>query len=88
MTASVPSVRLHALDAARAFALLAGVVLHATMSFFLPIPGADVSQSGALAAVFYAIHPWRMTLFFLIAGFFARLALQRRGLRAFVKDRL
>jgi len=79
--------RLHALDAARAFALLAGIVLHATMSFFLPIPAADVSRSSALAVVFYAIHPWRMTLFFLIAGFFGHLAYHRRGARAFAKDR-
>ncbi|GMU65014.1 MAG: hypothetical protein AMXMBFR36_12880 [Acidobacteriota bacterium] len=82
-----PTERFHALDAARAFALIAGIVLHATMSFFLPIPAADVSQSTALAVVFYAIHPWRMTLFFLIAGFFAHFAFHRRGARAFVKDR-
>lgn len=82
-----PSDRFHALDAARAFALIAGIVLHATMSFFLPIPAADVSQSTVLAVVFYAIHPWRMTLFFLIAGFFAHFALHRRGARAFAKDR-
>lgn len=81
------SERFHALDAARAFALLAGVVLHATMSFFLPIPAADVSPSTVLAVVFYAIHPWRMTLFFLIAGFFAHLAFHRRGARAFARDR-
>jgi ABC-type multidrug transport system ATPase subunit/surface polysaccharide O-acyltransferase-like enzyme len=81
------SERLHALDAARAFALLAGIVLHATMSFFLPIPAADLSRSTALAVVFHAIHPWRMTLFFLIAGFFAHLAFHRRGARAFAKDR-
>jgi ABC-type multidrug transport system ATPase subunit/peptidoglycan/LPS O-acetylase OafA/YrhL len=79
--------RFHALDAARAFALVAGVVLHATMSFFLPVPAADASRSTALAVVFYAIHPWRMTLFFLIAGFFAHLAFHRRGARAFVADR-
>lgn len=79
--------RLHAFDAARAFALLAGVVLHATMSFFLPIPTSDVSQSPLLAVLFYAIHPWRMALFFLIAGFLARTAFHRRGLRSFVADR-
>lgn len=41
--------RFHALDAARGFALLLGIVLHATMSFFLPIPAADGSQSTTLA---------------------------------------
>src|SRR5262245_51501305 len=79
--------RFHALDAARAFALLLGIVLHATMSFFLVLPARDVSQSTALAILFYVIHTFRMTLFFLIAGFFAHLAFHRRGLRAFAKDR-
>ncbi|HEU4616735.1 MAG TPA: acyltransferase family protein, partial [Gammaproteobacteria bacterium] len=79
--------RLHALDAVRAFALLAGVVLHATMSFFLPIPAKDVSQSATLALVFSAIHPWRMTTFYLIAGLFARLVMEKRGARGFAADR-
>ncbi|MCC7001056.1 MAG: acyltransferase family protein [Gemmatimonadaceae bacterium] len=79
--------RFHGLDAARAFALLLGVVLHATMSFFLPIPAQDVSPSVALGVTFYVIHMFRMTLFFVIAGFFAHLAFHRRGARAFVKDR-
>jgi ABC-type multidrug transport system ATPase subunit/peptidoglycan/LPS O-acetylase OafA/YrhL len=79
--------RLHALDAARAFALLLGVVLHATMSFFLPIPAQDVSPSVTLGVTFYVIHMFRMTLFFVIAGFFAHLAYHRRGARAFIKDR-
>lgn len=86
MTASIPD-RLHALDAARAFALLLGVELHATMSFFLPIPAQDNSPSTTLAVTFYVIHSFRMSLFFLIAGFFAHMAFHRIGARAFVKDR-
>lgn len=81
------SPRLHALDAARALALLLGIVLHATMSFFLPFPAVDSSQSTALAGTFYVIHMFRMSLFFVIAGYFARLALDRSGPRAFIKDR-
>ncbi len=79
--------RFHALDAARAFALLLGVALHAAMSFFLPIPAQDASHSNALAVTFYAIHVFRMSLFFALAGFFARLLLHRRGARGFVADR-
>jgi ABC-type multidrug transport system ATPase subunit/fucose 4-O-acetylase-like acetyltransferase len=79
--------RLHALDAARAGALLLGIVLHATMSFFFVIPAQDVSQSTALAVTFYVIHSFRMSLFFLIAGFFAHLLFHRRGTRGFLKDR-
>ncbi|HEY6457380.1 MAG TPA: ATP-binding cassette domain-containing protein [Steroidobacteraceae bacterium] len=79
--------RLHALDAVRAFALLAGIVLHATMSFFLPIPAHDVSQSATLNVVFFLIHAWRMTTFFIVAGLFARVVIARRGTRGFIADR-
>jgi ABC-type multidrug transport system ATPase subunit/peptidoglycan/LPS O-acetylase OafA/YrhL len=79
--------RLHALDAVRAFALLSGIVLHATMSFFLPIPAHDVSQSATLNVVFFLIHTWRMTTFFIVAGLFARLVIARRGARGFIADR-
>jgi ABC-type multidrug transport system ATPase subunit/peptidoglycan/LPS O-acetylase OafA/YrhL len=79
--------RLHALDAVRALALLSGIVLHATMSFFLPIPAHDVSQSATLNVVFFLIHTWRMTTFFMVAGLFARLVIARRGTRGFIADR-
>ena len=79
--------RLHALDAVRAFALLLGIVLHATMSFFLPVPALDSSQSVTLGVVFYVIHIFRMSAFYLIAGFFARMVLERKGFEAFAKDR-
>ena len=82
--------RLHALDAVRAGALLLGVLLHATMSF---LPGQQVwmvrdEQSTALGVLFFVPHIFRMALFFLIAGFFARLSFHRRGLGSFVRDRL
>lgn len=87
MNRSTTPDRLHALDAARAGALLLGIVLHATMSFFFVIPAQDVSQSTALGVAFYVIHTFRMTLFFLLAGFFGHLLFHRRGTRGFVKDR-
>ena len=69
--------RLHALDAVRGFALLLGIVLHATLSF-LPSPTRiwiiqDSHPSITLGVLFFAIHVFRMTTFFLIAGFFAHL---------------
>ena len=84
--------RLHALDAVRAFALLAGVVLHATLSFLPDFgatgwPIADRSPSVPLAVTFYVIHIFRMTLFFTVAGFFARLLFHRVGARAFIRNR-
>jgi len=84
--------RLHALDAVRAFALLAGVVLHAAMSF---LPGfaatgwpiVDTSPSVPLGVTFFVIHMFRMTTFFLIAGYFGRMLFHRLGVRAFVRNR-
>lgn len=85
-----PAERLHGLDALRGGALLLGVALHATMSF---MPGpvwivTDSQPSQTLTVGFYAVHLFRMTTFFLIAGFFARLALHRRGTGGFIADRL
>ncbi len=84
--------RLHALDAVRGYALLLGIVLHATMSF-LPTPTRvwiirDSHPSITLGVLFFAVHVFRMTTFFLIAGFFAHLSFHRRGAWGFVKDRL
>ena len=86
----VRSERLHALDAVRAGALLLGVIFHATMSF---LPGQQVwmvrdEQSTTLGLLFFVPHIFRMSLFFLIAGFFARMSLHRRGFGSFVRDRL
>lgn len=84
--------RLHALDAVRGFALLLGIVLHATLSF-IPAPSRvwiiqDSHPSMTLGVLFFAIHVFRMTTFFLIAGFFAHLSFHRRGTWGFIKDRL
>jgi len=85
--------RLHALDAVRGFALVAGIVFHACASF-LPRHGgqpiwlvSDSHTSLGIGLVFHVLHIFRMATFFLIAGFFARLSLQRRGVAGFVKDR-
>ena len=84
-----PADRLHALDAVRAYALLLGVVLHGAAAFLegFPIPlWLDTPTDGA-PVIYYVIHMFRMSAFFLIAGFFARLLVERRGVTAFVKDR-
>ena len=84
-----PTDRLHALDAVRAFALLLGIVLHGTMPFLLGLKGwaSTDTPSDTMAAVWYVIHMFRMPVFFLIAGFFGRMMLERKGTRAFIKDR-
>ena len=84
--------RLHALDAVRGFALLLGIVFHATMSFLNSSEQGwlivDKDPSTTLSVVFYVLHMFRMATFFFIAGFFAHLLFHRRGQRAFVRDRL
>lgn len=85
--------RLHALDTVRAFALLLGVAFHAAVSF-VPgmIPGiwaiVDRSQSVVLSDAAFISHIFRMSLFFFIAGFFARMLYVRGGPRGFWSNRL
>ena len=82
--------RLHGLDALRGGALLLGVVLHAAMAY-TPMPMwvvADSQTSPVASATFFAIHIFRMTAFFLIAGLFAHMMLGRRGPVGFLRDRL
>lgn len=92
MTASAfdQTERLHGLDGLRGAALLLGVVLHATLSFF---PSqiwivADDQKSVWASGLFFVIHLFRMGSFFLIAGLFAHMMLKRRGVMGFIKDRL
>jgi len=84
--------RLHALDAVRSFALLLGVAFHAMLSFIPGMPPgiwaiSDNSPSPFLADSSFVAHSFRMTLFFFIAGFFARLLHQRLGTRGFWANR-
>lgn len=82
--------RLHGLDALRGGALLLGIVLHAALSY-LPTPfwfTPDTQTSPLASALFFVIHLFRMTTFFLIAGLFAHMLLHRRGWRGFMIDRL
>jgi glucan biosynthesis protein C len=81
--------RLHALDAVRGYALLLGVVLHATAAFLPDFPMATwrLEPSAVASVLYYVIHIFRMSAFYLIAGFFARMVLERRGVKAFVRDR-
>lgn len=85
-----PSARLHHLDALRAGALLLGVVLHTVLGF---IPGAawlfqDTRSAWWALPVMVAIHLFRMILFMMLAGYFGRMVLMRRGTGAYVRDRL
>lgn len=85
------TLRYHHLDAVRAFALLLGVLFHAAESFgpnnhYWAI--VDCSPSQLLEDIRFACHAFRLELFFVIAGFFARLLLYRRGVASFTLNRL
>ena len=83
--------RLHALDALRAFALMLGIFFHGAAGYIENFPVTlwpmREPPSAALAAFFFVSHMFRMSLFFLLAGFFGRMMLERRGTRVFVRDR-
>ena len=82
--------RLDYLDAVRAFALLLGIVFHASMSFLPVFMGwavMDVSTSPVVTAFFQGSHSFRMGLFFLIAGFFSHLTFHTKGAGAFLRSR-
>ena len=93
--ASAPGPRFHELDALRAFAMLLGIVLH-TALFFMPdawskaysAEGYPAEVSNLYSILFYAIHGFRMPVFFLLSGFFTALLWQRRGLRQLAMQRL
>lgn len=84
--------RLHGLDAVRAFAMLGGILLHAMVSFvpggLLGWPVVDVSTSVVLREAFFVLHMCRMSLFFVMAGLFARLLYRRLGPLGFLRNRL
>ncbi len=80
--------RFHSLDAIRACALLAGILLHAIMAYMPGWPFSYGATSAGLGVLYFVIHIFRMALFFIIAGFFARLLHQRLGTKNFIKNRL
>jgi peptidoglycan/LPS O-acetylase OafA/YrhL len=58
---------------------------------FLPGPQIwvvrDTHSSLFLSGLFFVSHMFRMATFFLIAGFFGHMVVEKRGVKAFVKDR-
>lgn len=83
--------RLHAMDALRAIAMFLGVILHALMSYQV-YPRAEWPQDPTHNFIIYDwlyhwIHAFRMPLFFLVAGFFARFLYYKIGGKPFFKHR-
>lgn len=82
--------RYHDMDSLRAAMMLLGLVFHAAW-FFQPLWfGHTLSDSGAgigYSYFFNWVHQFRMQVFFLIAGFFACLLINKRGYFGFAKNR-
>jgi fucose 4-O-acetylase-like acetyltransferase len=83
--------RLYALDNLRAVMMWLGVVLHVAVIYMVapsPLPWHD-NLSSKLADILVAlIHSFRMPVFFILAGFFVTMLVQRRGVRGMLKSRL
>ena len=85
--------RYYGLDALRGGMMLLGIVLHGA-TFYLAAPPphlpitTDRNTSPVMDAIFDFIHSFRMPLFFVLAGFFTALLVEKRGLWGTYKNRL
>ncbi|WP_395739915.1 acyltransferase family protein [Prosthecobacter sp.] len=82
--------RLHALDNLRAIVMLTGITQHAALSYVVSIdfwPVYDVSRSFGFNILVGITNGFRSHLFFILAGFFARLLWLRAGLTGFIRNR-
>lgn len=84
------SARLDYLDATRAFALVLGVVFHASLAFmpvFIGWAVQDISTGSSIMHFLTISHSFRMELFFLLAGYFSHMTFHRKGARDFARSR-
>lgn len=90
-TAFGDSARIHYLDNLRALAMLLGVYLHAALAYAEPSRSVWIATNPqgnvAIDASIWWIHLFRMSLFFLLSGYFSKLMIQRKGLKPFLWNR-
>jgi hypothetical protein len=90
--ADTSSARVVALDNLRVVAMLLGLVTHGvlpyTASGLAGFPVRDTGRSLLADGVYFGIHDFRMQLFFLLAGFAGTALATRRGVLAYVQNRL
>ncbi|MCA8942414.1 MAG: acyltransferase family protein [Planctomycetes bacterium] len=84
--------RLHSLDALRAWMMLLGIVLHGvltygTIDYGEAWPLKDRNTNIVWDLTVFTIHVFRMPVFFVLAGFFTALLVERRGLLAMLRNR-
>jgi glucans biosynthesis protein C len=72
--------------------MLLGLVTHGALPFtatgLVPFPVRDATRHPAADAVYFAVHDFRMQLFFLLAGFAAASLGAARGVGAVARNRL
>jgi hypothetical protein len=87
-----PSGRLHSLDNLRAVMLWLGIVLHVALNHLLAptdaAPWRDRATTGAADLIFLFIHTFRMPVFFIMAGYFVALLVNKRGYEGMLGHRL
>ncbi|NBW86939.1 MAG: hypothetical protein EBR23_08970, partial [Planctomycetia bacterium] len=77
------------LDALRGFAMALGIAVHASLAFYQgPWAVHDTRPCELLLLLVFAIHGFRMPLFFLLSGYFTMLVYRRRGLRSLLEQRV
>jgi surface polysaccharide O-acyltransferase-like enzyme len=90
--ASATAGRIDYLDNLRALAMLLGVFLHAAFAYAKPAQtlwlATDPESSTVIDASIWFLHLFRMSLFFLLAGYLAKVAMERKGIRRFLRDRV
>jgi fucose 4-O-acetylase-like acetyltransferase len=83
--------RLFALDNLRALMMWLGIVLHVAAIYMVspsPLPWRDERTTPVADLLTAFIHAFRMPVFFILAGFFVSLLVQKRGVQAMVRNRL
>ena len=83
--------RFHGLDALRGIAMLLGIVLHAALPYIPDIDSiwpADSESSYLITVIFQFIHVWRMPLFFILAGFFTKVFIDRKSWEKWISNRV
>ncbi len=90
-TATLSAGRFHYMDNLRALAMLTGVLFHAGLAYSTVLhnywPTADASYSKWVDGFVWFTHLFRMPLFFVVAGFFVALMVQKRGIGKMLRNR-
>src|SRR2546429_6907051 len=89
MSALQDPARYHSLDALRGVMVLLGIYLHAAVAYseYGNWPWKDGSTTRLFDVSLGLIHAFRMPVFYVMAGFFAALLLERRGAPGFLGNR-